>query len=405
MLVTSNGREDSLGIQTVLNMGGARAAYDDHDQINSLVTEATASANSAAKAQWLVGAFFAQSWLTNHSELTQLGQDQALIFGQTRHDVLAEAAVYGEATVPLGSSLSLTLGGRAFSTEVRTSSHSLGGGATRADPFAGNLHHTDFVPKLVLAYSGWAPALVYVQAAEGYRPAGFNTSPNPSQILSAAGGPEPLRNYQKDELWSLETGAKFSMFDERLAIRLALFEAFWRNIQSDQLLPSGLSYTANIGNGQNLGLEFEGRYRHGPLILYGGFLYNGPELVRSNRAFGARSDFGLAVVPDLSVGVAAEYSWPLSADCDLLLDGRVNYVGGSRLALAPSPAVKMGDYATGRLAMTLLTPRWSIGLAVNNPSGTKGNTFAYGNPFSLGQSGQVTPLRPRTVTMSLESQF
>jgi outer membrane receptor protein involved in Fe transport len=179
----------------------------------------------------------------------------------------------------------------------------------------------------------------------------------------------------------------------------------WKNIQSDQLLPSGLPYTANVGDGQNSGVEFEASYRSGGFELKGEFLANSPELTHPNPTFHSRSDVSLSVVPDLSFGISAHDEWTLDDHWEVDVDGRWTYVGPSRLNLSPGLATKMGDYATGRLAVSLVARQWRLTLAVDNPANVYGNTFAYGNPFSLRLGNQATPLRPRTISLTVSASF
>jgi hypothetical protein len=44
-------------------------------------------------------------------------------------------------------------------------------------------------------------------------------------------------------------------------------------------------------------------------------------------------------------------------------------------------------------------------VAVENPADIQANTFAYGNPFTIRFFKQTTPLRPRTLTLSLDASF
>ena len=65
----------------------------------------------------------------------------------------------------------------------------------------------------------------------------------------------------------------------------------------------------------------------------------------------------------------------------------------------------MGHYLDGRLQSVFKTPGYSIGLLISNPANNRGNTFAFGNPFSLGEGSQATPLRPRTVRLTVTRGF
>ena len=122
-------------------------------------------------------------------------------------------------------------------------------------------------------------------------------------------------------------------------------------------------------------------------------------------AFPARADLGLAGVPGVSVSADVHYGWDLPRRLRVELDGRYAYVGRSRLTFDAVTSPTMGGYGTGRIAMSLADPTWRTTLSVDNPFGARGDTFAYGNPFSLRTTRQVTPLRPRTISLSVQRRF
>jgi hypothetical protein len=107
----------------------------------------------------------------------------------------------------------------------------------------------------------------------------------------------------------------------------------------------------------------------------------------------------------VSGAVYGSYSWRIGRATRLQLNGRVAYVGTSSLALSGAAAPTMGGYATARASAVLDTGRWQVSLVLDNPAGTVGNTFAYGNPFSSRATQQTTPLRPATLTLSLATAF
>jgi hypothetical protein len=61
----------------------------------------------------------------------------------------------------------------------------------------------------------------------------------------------------------------------------------------------------------------------------------------------------------------------------------------------------MGNYFIGNARVGLAKGRWQGVLNINNLTNEHGNTFAYGNPFSLGSAGQITTPRPRTIGLTL----
>jgi len=113
----------------------------------------------------------------------------------------------------------------------------------------------------------------------------------------------------------------------------------------------------------------------------------------------------LAGVPAGSAGVSAHYDWLLGGRSTLALDARYSYVGRSRLTFDAVTAPKMGDYDVGRIAATLSREPWRVTVAIDNPANVVGDTFAYGNPFSLRSVQQITPLRPRTLSVTLRADF
>lgn len=383
---------------------GAAITFDDMRAISSLVSEATLVSNPEATRRWLAGLFY--SGTRQDSELLLSGANPTVVsFLESRRDRLNEIALFGQASTPLGSRLSLTLGGRVFVLSDRVSSMTSqpisGGGAQ----FAGGLNHVGLAPKLALAYQFASSSSLYFQAAEGYRSPGFNTTGTVGQVFSPLGGGDPERRYQGDELWSLEAGARLTLLGGRLNLNTAAFQVFWNDIQSDQLLPSGLPYTTNLGRGGNSGVELEGRYRAGALEMAGQLIINSPELESSGAGVSGDRDLALAEVPRASGGVSASYSWSLSAGRSLTLDGRINYVGRSYVVFVGAPPAPMGRFTTGRLAAIFETPRWRATLAVDNPSNSQGNTFSYGNPFTVRTMPQATPLRPRTWSFGVKVSY
>lgn len=381
------------------------AAFDDETGISSVVTEATLVSPDDARVRWLAGLFYARTRQDLVLTLEQTGPAPLLALREDRHDRLDEVAVFGEVTLPFADRLELTLGGRLFSVTGDASSRITAPLAGTSSAYDGTDRQNGLAPKVLLAWRPSPDSLWYLAAAEGYRAGGINTSGAPGQPFSIPGGPQPWRRYQGDELWSFEAGGRFQWLDGRLQMTVAAFEARWSNIQSDQLLSNGLPFTANIGDGVNRGLEVEGVYRSGALVLTGNALLNAPELDQANAGFTSRGDLALAAVPDVSGGLSAHYAWTLPGDRLFALDARLAYVGGSTLTFDAATSPSMGDYLDGRLAGSLVTDRWVLTLAVTNPANSRGDTFAYGNPFTLKLAPQITPQRPVTAEIVFRASF
>jgi len=388
-----------------LDLPRGPAAFDERDDIKSLVGEFVLTSRSLARTQWLAGAFLADTRQIQQVTLTRLTPTPVLADGAQRRDNLKEAALFGEITVPLSQALHLTLGGRLFSYTDTVTSEVNAFGVAAVPVYSGESIHRGFAPKAVVSYTLSSAVLAYVQASEGYRGGGVNTAEVPGETFVSAATGRPARAYASDELWSFEAGVVSECLDHRLRLRAAAFQVFWNGVQSDQLLPSGLPYTANLGNGRNTGLEAEARYRAGALELSGSFMADHPELTRANPGFSSLTGSGLGAAPNFAANATAHYAWPLATRRRIELDARASYVGTSQLTLDTATTRTMGGYATGRLSASLASDHWRLTAALDNPTNTQGDTFAYGNPFTVRTTRQVTPLRPRTFSISVQASY
>ena len=143
-------------------------------------------------------------------------------------------------------------------------------------------------------------ANVYVTAARGYKAGGFNLG---SSV------PAAQRYFAPEYLWSLESGVKASLLDDRLFVDAALFYQWRRNLQSrtgEQLDPSNPGtytfVTSNIARGYNTGVELSARYLLARSWELGGAL----GLLRT-RASGAQDDSG-KLVPEREQAHAPGYT-------------------------------------------------------------------------------------------------
>ncbi len=378
--------------------------YTEASQVNMLVQDLVIRSPGSGRFDWLVGAYGARTVERSSSILgiLSVGPMVTTAYTEARKDRLTEFALYGEGSYKLGRGWSATVGGRVFQSDVHTTAdivvvQPFGPRAfDRARAFNG------FSPKISVQKAFATGDLVYALVTEGYRPGGFNSSgflqirDNRTQFA-----PDRLRNY--------ELGAKLKRFDGRLTVRAAAYYDDWTKIQTDQYRPSGLAYTANVGDASIRGLEAEVAYD----FAFGLTLrLNG--LLSDSRIRNANPDFalpGAAVVgalpgvPKRSGGILAVYQYPLNAKLTLRLVGEANYVGPTGLNFDTSLAPQMTHYLRARLAAEVASDVWRVSVYVTNPTNSDSDTFAYGNPFSFGQVRQVTPQRPRTVGLRLAGAF
>lgn len=386
----------------LMTPGGRPLTYQDGNEIRGLVSEVRAASTGADRLRWTAGAFNAFGQQKLDAVLT--GQAGAAGYVEVRRDRLRESALFGELSYDLTPALTLTAGGRLFSSRLQTRSTVAIGAPIRR--FEGVARDTGFAPKLLAAWRPASGLTVYLQAAQGYRTAGFNTSgPEGQTFGDASGDAQPLRRYGGDELWNAEAGMRWRSSDGGLTARAAVFQADWDDIQTDRILPSGLPYTANLGDGRSRGVEIEGSFTRGPWVLAGNLVRQEPELRRPAPGVPGRGDTGLPGVPDLSYAATVLYTAELPRESQLELSASYAYVGHSRLTFDAVTAPTMGGYGDLRLAADLRSGPYRLRLSVENALDRHGDTLAFGNPFTFRTETQTTPQQPRTVAVRIARAF
>lgn len=383
-------------------------SYDDPSKIDMLVEDAVWISPNGGRLQWLAGLFgsLTQEQTDAFVSATKFaGAPAQLLYQEQRSDNLGEAAVYGEATWSFTDALQATAGVRASINRVETHSEVEDPQTRRSRSFSGTANGGGISPKLALSYRLPGRQLLYVSVEEGHRTGGFNTG----ALMGAVFQPNPKlpglhRRFEADELWNYEIGAKLSFFGDRLHVRTAGFYNAWRNIQTDQFLISGLSYTANAGDGRNLGLESEAQVRLTPSwTLQANVLLDQPVLQKPAPGF--TGGVSLPGVPDVLAGGRTEYRFLLPWGLEGLVSADARYVGRSQLTFNPNIVAPMGGYVLGRLSAQVSYKRWRLAAFLSNPTNESGNTFSYGNPFNFQQVREVTPQRPRSLRVLLSAEF
>jgi outer membrane receptor protein involved in Fe transport len=394
-------RYDATG--AFLAAGGSRiaGAFDEDKHIKLWATEGLLASTAPGPLRWLAGAFISYTDEIDAAFLVRVRPTEAARSIYRRRDELTETALYGEVAYDLTPRLTVTAGGRWFMTRVSTRAGDFTLAATPLPPEHLRLTDTGLAPKLRLSFAATPELLIYGQVQEGYRAGGFN-------IPAEAGGASMERlsaQFKPDHLWNYELGAGLPLFDHTLTLRGALFHADWRGLQTDQRLASGLPMTVNIGDGSNTGIEAEAAWRPDDrLLVRANFLLEDPQITRAANVFPARRDIGLPGVPRAMGGADVRYRWRIGP-FDAETSAQISYVGRSFLTFDGGTGNAMGGYASGRVAAALSREAWRMTAYVDNVTDERGNTFAFGNPFSRARFTQATPLRPRTVGFGVERSF
>lgn len=377
--------------------------YFEKTRLHMLVTDTLLRSAGAGRLTWLVGLYGLTTVEKSPSEISvqsPMGLSEA--YSERRRDRVREAAIYGEANYELAPGWTLTAGGRLFTTQVRTfAAIQVVLPTPAARQFDNERSFPNFSPKLSIQHAFGDDAIVYGLFSEGFRAGGFNSGGFFSILRSDRErfAPDRLRNY--------EIGVKARMLDRRLSLRSAVFFDRWTDIQTDQYRPSGLPFTANVGDADIGGFETEASYEVG-----GGLTLQASVLaVRSHMTRVNTPDFSTAVTselagsPKLTAGLLAIYERPLPRGLTARLVAETGYVGRSAVSFDATRTASEGGYARTELSAQIATRKWSATLFVSNPTDAAGDTFAYGNPFTFGLVRQSTPQRPRTVGLRLAADY
>jgi outer membrane receptor protein involved in Fe transport len=96
---------------------------------------------------------------------------------------------------------------------------------------------------------------------------------------------------------------------------------------------------------------------------------------------------------------------PWIADTKITLDGSVGYIGTSYLGVRAPFDLSQGDYIDTAVGARVEFGRWGLSLDIENLMDSRANRFSYGNPFSVAEGNQRTPLRPRTLRIGINASF
>jgi outer membrane receptor protein involved in Fe transport len=383
--------------------------FDETDTVETLLAEAHIVSPERGRLRWIAGAFASvgDKKSTARFSLQNAPPGSSIAYSEDRRDDVDEAAVYGQASLSITRALSVSGGMRWFNSRLAVASTIDRPLETSAASYAARLSDSGLAPQIGVNFAPPGAASYYALASEGYRAGGFNTADGDRGLYSTGpGAPQPARRFKPDEMWNYEAGARLTLLGARVHVRAAAFFARWKDVQVDRLLASGLSYTSNAGEGQNRGLELEARYDGADGVsLEGHGAWSSPELARPDPSFPGTADSGLPGVPNLSYGLDARYRRALSPRWTATIGATYDYVGPSHLTFDAATAPQMGDYSTISASASLASATWRLTAFVENLADTAGDTFAYGNPFSLRSIAQSTAQRPRTIGVTLRRDF
>lgn len=400
-------RFDATG--TFANFGAAPDAIqpiDESDALRIWVHETRLSSRRDAGMPWFVGLFYADGDSTRHVALRDgaYGVWNQLDYEETRADAVDELAMFGEVSWRVTPQIALSAGLRFFRSNLDMQSSTVEPLLSRSASASGRLTSTGAAPDVRLLYKLSPDVMFHMSAARGYRAGGLNSGGAVGEDFSSSA--QPFAQYSGDDIWTYEAGARADLFDGRLALRITGFQSAWRNIQTDELISHGFTYSGNVGDARSKGVEFDVRYApiDGVGLRLNG-LVNEPEISSPSQSFPTTPDGGLPGSPEFQGGATARYTWRAAVGTlglDLFTEVQATYVGRSNFGF--SSGIPIGEYVTLKARFGVSAGDWQLQLYGENLTDSHGSTYSFGNPYQFGRNLR-TPLQPRTLGISLRHNF
>ena len=365
--------------------------FEEKMRVKLLTHETRIAGSTDWISNWVAGFSFADN--VNHIDRF-LGPADALAMISNVQSETLDAALFGEATLPLWRNVSITAGGR-LALFVRFDDFNTESGKVSVDP---TRPETRFLPTAALSWRPWKGMIGYLRYQKGFRPG--------AQQLTGSGGQAAVTRFQPDALRTAEIGMRFGTdTNARLSGGLSYAYSRWNRVQADLVTSAGFPYVANLGSAQvhyvsanlawqatsDIGLELSG-------------FHTTSHLDRPTPEFASDVEAKLPNVADGGWRLTGRFE-PLIAGRKITLDGSVGYIGTSYLGVSAPFDIRQGDYLDTALGARVDFGVVGLSLDVANLLDSRANRFSYGNPFSVAEGHQRTPLRPRTVRIGIDARF
>ncbi len=364
--------------------GALPRLYVEDVGLTLLANETRVSRPNADGSGWVVGF----SVLHNRGDVhRRLGPPEATRPIASLRNEITEGALFGQASLPLTGSLTATLGGRL--TIARSVGRTLDTDEDIEEPDRTDIQAS---PTAALSWRAGRALLLYARYQKGFRIGGL-------AVTETA-----VERYESDSLSSVEAGIRLGdPAVSRVSLNAALSYAWWYDIQADLIDARGLPYTTNLGDGRISGFEIEASWwATRSLRLDVAVFVNESALSDPDPAFAAADEMDLPNVAGTGARLGASYRTTLAPGAELSVDGALRYVGPSQLGIGPPLDVSQGDYLDSQIGARIDFGGFGVSLDLDNLLDTRGNRFAFGNPFQIEDRNQETPLRPRTVRLGID---
>lgn len=410
---------DGVSNSNVNNRNGTRSATDQFSQ------ELRVDGNVTDNVSIVAGVFYF------HQDLDAQGQvdiELALPFPpffnvRTNADRTVETdsfALFGETTVDVTDKLSLVLGARYTSeqldaTYTRVASPILQGapfGAFFGADVTGRQKVTDenLSGRVIGRYIWSDQVMTYLSWSRGYKGPGIDVAESVNVAAIMTPGGLPVLPPEIPTLW--EAGIRANLFDDALAVNVALYHQDVRDVQGIATDANGVTLNLSIDKIRAKGVEADFLLRPAALpgfTLSGSFTYNDIEI----NQFAARPDLvGIRYRdnPRFFYSVVGDYRTDLGdSDFEAFLRGEWTWQSSKNTSLVRDPTALVDSYGLLNLRVGLNGPddRYGITFSVENVFDKDYEHFIFGSTFNAldGTTRSQFLGEERTWNVTLRSKF
>ncbi len=371
--------------------GQAPLVFEERMRVKLLTHETRISGSTDWISNWVSGFSFAHN--VNRIRRLLGPTDARATISNIQSETL-DAALFGEATLPLGHNVSLTGGGR-LSLFIRFDEFNTESGMPPVEPARPEIR---FLPAAALSWKPRHGMIGYLRYQEGFRPG--------AQQLTGSGDEAEVTSFQPDAVRTVEVGMRFGTGAEsRLSGGLSYAYSRWSRVQADLVTSTGFPYVANLGEARVHYISADLAWKPtSELTLEVSGFHAASHLTRTAPASEDEVEGNLPNVADSGWRLTGRFE-PWIADTKIALVGSAGYVGTSYLGVSAPFDISQGDYIDTNIGARADFGRWGLSVDIENLLDSRANRFSYGNPFSVGNGNQRTPLRPRTVRIGIDARF
>lgn len=375
------------------------------------VQEVRVASPASDRFEWTVGAIYSKEESSNIQSL--LGNPgNFLALDVDLGSELTETAVFGQMTFYLSPEFDVAVGARRAQIESSVALTD-GPGLIVANLPETTDEDTVDTYSVTARYRPNPDLSLYARAASGYRPQNANLP-----LLSGGVNVAPLI-IATDTLWSFEVGAKGNLVDGLLRYDLAGWYNDWKDPQAVTFVNAAT--TGGNANSDITAYGFEGAVTLTPtdgVSIIAGVGYAHSTLDNDETsALGALEGENLAMLPEWTASIRANYDFSIAANWDGFITGAVRYVGerdtgydggvgAGGVVIVPRIAnFTLEAFTVANLAGGVRSGPVTATIYINNLFDEYAFTGGSARPIVGGVRAVANVLQPRTIGATLSYSF